>query len=1072
MRRFYALLFTYLLLTGLLLTNRQTIASDNASTFLESQPVQAEATATQIQPSRGSGDLMLLATWTTDDNEEEQYTFNGGDLVRYYAAVYNFEGGDQSADFAWTVTGPCNFGLFWEGSINIPDNISHLYLRAYLPPNACAGEYTLQVTMNDNAIITTESSTFTVEPLATATPTATPTNPASTNLYACGTPLGSSTVAAHLHLEESYQTWRATYVTAVGANGFLRVQAPEFGGDTVSEGIGYGMLLAAYMQDKDTFDGLWRYALYHQNDNGLMSWYISADGYPVQYGSATDADMLMAFALIVAEESWGEYWIDAYFLLHSIEYNDIEADTNVIKPGDQWGDTEVTNPSYFPPAFLKQFALFSDNPRWNDITDANYLVIANLNATTASGTTGLLPDWTTVSGDPIAGYSFDYGYNATRTALRLSTDAAWYCDSRAMSQLSKLNAFFEDIGADSIRDGYRLDGSQFGQHHNAAFVAPVAAAAIHSVDSLHRAAIWSETVDGLANGGVEINENYYNESLRVLSLLLATGNMPMPLIDTTTPTSTPTPPPTNTPSPTATSTPYPVPTNTPTATNTPLPTATNTPTATHTPLPTSTNTPSPTATNTPPPTATSTPLPTATNTPLPTSTPTSQPTPAPTATPPLPTDRPNLIIPSTIKTQQNVTVTVPISYTANGQSVSSLIFAVEFDDSCLSFDGTDADENGIPDAVQFNLPATFGGSAIYDAEQASNLIKFFVGDTSPPLATLSSREIATIQFVPVCPAVEMAVETEVIFAASPPPSFGGTNGQNIIGAVRNGSVLIEPNTQTGDCNGDDLVNSADISADVLEVFDGDGNSSRDVTGGTFIGNPQGCDANGNNIIEAGDISCTLLLIFFGGESCGAVAGRSGVYTTVSLSAGTVSADANSQIDVPISFSRQGNVVSSATFSIDYDETLLSLDTTDADQDGIPDSIVVDLPSGFDFSIVVDSADNDGEIDVFITDMFYPFATLPDGDWLTLTFTTAEEVSSQSSAHIRFSKDPTASFGSADGQHVDSTVQDGLVQIGSVPTVVKLHSSQSIRQLTPVLLSLFVMLASISCLILFVRGKVK
>ena len=48
-----------------------------------------------------------------------------------------------------------------------------------------------------------------------------------------------------------------TYKTKMIVNngGGLRVQRPENGNDTVSEGIAYGMLMAVYMDDKATFDG-------------------------------------------------------------------------------------------------------------------------------------------------------------------------------------------------------------------------------------------------------------------------------------------------------------------------------------------------------------------------------------------------------------------------------------------------------------------------------------------------------------------------------------------------------------------------------------------------------------------------------------------------------------------------------------------------------------------------------------------------------------------------------------------------------------------------------------------------
>lgn len=73
--------------------------------------------------------------------------------------------------------------------------------------------------------------------------------------------------------------------------------------------------------------------------------------------------------------------------------------------------------------------------------------------------------------------------------------------------------------------------------------------------------------------------------------------------------------------------------------------------------------------------------------------------------------------------------------------------------------------------------------------------------------------------------------------------------------------------QAGDGNGDGQVDAGDISACVLELFDGDGNFWLAASGGTFTGTP-GCDANQDTHIDAGDLTCTALIIFNGPGACG------------------------------------------------------------------------------------------------------------------------------------------------------------------------------------------------------------
>ena len=65
----------------------------------------------------------------------------------------------------------------------------------------------------------------------------------------------------------------------------------------------------------------------------------------------------------------------------------------------------------------------------------------------------------------------------------------------------------------------------------------------------------------------------------------------------------------------------------------------------------------------------------------------------------------------------------------------------------------------------------------------------------------------------------------------------------------------------GDCNHDGALTAADMSAIVLEIFDGDGVLPANVPGGTFNGDPIGCNANADSIVDAGDLSCAARLLF-------------------------------------------------------------------------------------------------------------------------------------------------------------------------------------------------------------------
>lgn len=350
--------------------------------------------------------------------------------------------------------------------------------------------------------------------------------------YRCATSLVPDQAAANVELRNSYLDWLSTRVTSGGtrAAGQLRVNAgPRKGGGTVSEGQGYGMLLAVYLGDKKTFDELWRYSeYYHQfNGNGVMPWHVDASGNVVDKNAATDADEDMAFALLVADKKWGGYWNDLTALTGAMKQHMVEPGTYVLKPGDVWGGSHALYVSYLAPAYYKAFAAYVGDPFWNNMADKSYQIIDNINGRGQNSATGLVPDYAQASGDPVAGSDPDdywFSWDAIRAPWRLAKDAAWNCDARAKAQLDKMNPFFAGPGGGptGIKSGYELNGTVAEPWHSVAFVGPLTAAALVSTDGTYRTAMWNHTV--------ELRDtSYYAAELRLLGMLLASGNMEDPL---------------------------------------------------------------------------------------------------------------------------------------------------------------------------------------------------------------------------------------------------------------------------------------------------------------------------------------------------------------------------------------------------------------------------------------------------------------------------------------------------------------------------------------------------------------
>src|SRR5262249_54651808 len=243
--------------------------------------------------------------------------------------------------------------------------------------------------------------------------------------------------------QKAYNSWKGTFVTSNGAPaGALRVtRGGTNGDDTVSEGIGYGMLAAVYLNDKTTFDGLWAYAKSHFDNNGLMTWHITSGGTVAEAGSAADGDEDMAWALIMASDQWSSttYLDAAKALLSAMIRFEIGSD-GMLRPGDNWGNgTTVTFPDYFSPAYYRVFAEVSGNSNWRTaIIDRNYEILMGV-----TGTNGVIPNKvdlsvssTTCTNNPRADGC--YGYDACRAPWRIGMDYCFFGEPRAQAYLMKI----------------------------------------------------------------------------------------------------------------------------------------------------------------------------------------------------------------------------------------------------------------------------------------------------------------------------------------------------------------------------------------------------------------------------------------------------------------------------------------------------------------------------------------------------------------------------------------------------------------------------------------------------------
>ncbi len=333
-----------------------------------------------------------------------------------------------------------------------------------------------------------------------------------------------------------FNNWKQNF-TETCPDGSVRVKFDDLT-QTVSEGIGYGMLLAAYHADKGLIDGLWKYYNAHLDINGLMDWKIEGCT-QTRLGSfaATDAELDVAAALVVASKQWPatlSYVADAKVLIGKIKQFETTTSNglNLLKPGDGFGGASCLNASYFSPAYYRLFAQFDNTSAafWNKMADDSYTLI-NLNA---HSTTGLVSDWQKADGTPGGAscgvnYAYNgtrYSYDAARTPWRIAVDYLWWGTPAAKTYIDKVSDWVAGPlgGIANVRDGFQQNGTVTGLYQNSTFIGAFAVSAMGSSQS---------RVDGFTTYFKSLttanDPNYFNRTLRPIYMLTLTKNFWNPI---------------------------------------------------------------------------------------------------------------------------------------------------------------------------------------------------------------------------------------------------------------------------------------------------------------------------------------------------------------------------------------------------------------------------------------------------------------------------------------------------------------------------------------------------------------
>ena len=367
--------------------------------------------------------------------------------------------------------------------------------------------------------------------------------------YSAGIKPARDAGAMDAALTAQYDAWKAARVVSAASivPGGSAVQFSNPTYLTVSEGMGYGMLIAVLFAGHDPdaralFDGLLAtvrarpaYAVVPFDPNGkyLMDWRINADGTSAGEGwNAMDGDLDIALALLMADRQWGSGGTWNYL---QEGQNTIAAlkSWNMRQDGTTKGLREGKNnrTSDYMVGHFRAFKAVTGDSLWDLAVDRAYILLDKMQTKYSPGV-GLVPDFVidTDSDDeqPSKGYIGDgndkegyFWWNACRDPWRLASDYVLSGDDRFKLVTGRMIEFFEKkSGGDptNIGTGYALDGTQLTGGNSPAYHGPICAGAC--VDARFQGfldTMWDWNVKHLTTG-------YYDGEIQLLSMVVASGN--------------------------------------------------------------------------------------------------------------------------------------------------------------------------------------------------------------------------------------------------------------------------------------------------------------------------------------------------------------------------------------------------------------------------------------------------------------------------------------------------------------------------------------------------------------------
>ncbi|RUM32141.1 MAG: hypothetical protein DSY42_01685 [Aquifex sp.] len=178
----------------------------------------------------------------------------------------------------------------------------------------------------------------------------------------------------------SYELWLHYKKTFVSNEGFVVDPYNDY--RVTSESQGYTMIISALIGDKETFYKVWYWTKKNlKRKDNLFSW-VWLNGYVVDKNNATDADLLIAYGLLLAYERWEDENLleEAVKIISSLKSLIIPICSQngkdyILLPGKlgfiKNNEISLKVAYYIPFIFKKFYQVFKD-PIWNELYEYTY----------------------------------------------------------------------------------------------------------------------------------------------------------------------------------------------------------------------------------------------------------------------------------------------------------------------------------------------------------------------------------------------------------------------------------------------------------------------------------------------------------------------------------------------------------------------------------------------------------------------------------------------------------------------------------------------------------------------------